>query len=175
MDNDLTKRQKMVASGSYFERKVASLIATNVECKILINIRFYSGSIHRGSECDLLVITPVKIYCIECKNYKGFISGERFAPVWSFVSSRKLGHVKNPYLYNQSHIRLIRGTFYKNGLNPLDIENVIVVPDSCKIHVADCGVVNLSTLVDRIVFECENLKPIYNVKVLEDYFNKVKF
>lgn len=168
-----TKRQKMVASGSYFERKVASMIIMSIDCKILINPKFYSHSLHRGTECDLLVISPSKIYCIECKNYNGFISGNKFDETWNFVSSGKLGHVQNPYLLNNKHIRLIRGTFYNKGLRPLEIENIIVVPDKCNIHVEDCNVVNLSELMKRLSYEFRNGKHLYNIDLLEKYFNDV--
>jgi len=174
MDLEPTKREKMVASGSYFERKVASTIATSIQCKILMNPEFYSNSLNRGTECDLIVISPVRIYCIECKNYKGFIAGDLYEPTWKFVSSGKLGHVQNPYLLNKRHIRLIRGTFYKRNLNPLYIENIIVVPNKCKIHVEGCNVLSLSELITKLVFEYEHYKPIYNVDTVEKYLNEVK-
>lgn len=174
MDFGPTKREKMVASGRYFEKKVASMITTSINCKILMNPEFYSNSLNRGTECDLIVISPVKIYCIECKNYNGFIAGNMFEETWSFVSSGKLGHVQNPYLLNERHIRLIRGTFYRRGLKPLDIENIIVVPNRCKIHVEGCNVLSLSELMTKIIFEYEHFKPLYNVDVVESYLNEVK-
>lgn len=169
-----TKRQKMVDSGSLFERQVASLLNTSLGCKIIFNPRFYSRELGRGMECDLLVLTPSKIYCVECKHYNGFVSGNKFDETWTFVSSGKLGHVQNPYLLNKRHIRLIRGTFHARSLVPLDITSYIVVPDKCNIHVEGCNVVHLSELLGIITFDNKYNKPMFNVDLLERYFNKVK-
>lgn len=174
MSSTPSKREKMVLSGSYFERKVASLISNSMDCVIYINSKFYSPSLNRGTECDLVVLTQFKLYCIECKHYNGFIAGERFSKEWKFVSSGKLGHIQNPYLLNKMHIRIIRGTFYKKGLKPLDIENIIVVPDKCKIHVEKCNVMHLSDLMIKLDFDRQCLKPIYNLNSLEAYFNGIR-
>lgn len=174
-DLNMTKRQKMVISGKFHERNVALEISNTIPCKIILNFEVYSRDLRRGTEVDIVVITPYKIYCIECKNYKGYIAGNKFDYYWTFASSGKRGRTQNPYLLNRKHIRLLRGCFYNKGLTPLLIENIIVVPDACKIHVEGCNVVNLSSLISLLDLDRRTSTPIYNVNGVYRFLESINY
>lgn len=169
-----SKRDKMVMSGVKFERTVASFINSSFDCSILLNRQFLSPRIHKSIECDLLVITSKKIYCVECKNYKGYIAGDMFEPYWRFASSGKRGNVQNPYLLNKKRIRAIRGGFYRRGLTPPSIESFIVVPDKCHINVELCvNVINIYSLLEIIRIDNSTLPVKFNVPNLERFLCKI--
>lgn len=165
----------MVGSGVRFERTVASFIESTIDCSILFNREFLSPRIHKYIECDLIVVTSKKIYCIECKNYKGYIAGDAYDYYWRFSSSGKRGKVQNPYLLNMKRIRAIRGEFYNKGLTPPDIESIIVVPDKCRIHVDDEDVIvmNLFSLLEVLRIDTDTLPIKFNVVNLEKFLYKV--
>lgn len=173
------KREKMVASGTLFERHVSTMIQATVKCRIFVNYEIFSKRLGRATECDLVVVTSNKIYCIECKNYNGYIVGSRFDEKWRFASSGRKGKVQNPFLLNRKHIRLIRGEFYKLGLRPLEIINVIVVPDNCTITGDRCtvndkgGLMNLSSLLTMIRMDCQG-QPFYSIQSISMFLSKLQ-
>lgn len=169
------KRQKMVFSGMFHEKKVATEICNVIDCKVFFNFEVYSRELHRGTEIDLLVVTPYKIYCIECKNYNGYIAGNKFDEYWTFTSSGRRGRTQNPFLLNRKHIRLLNGCFYKRNLKPLNVENFIVVPDICKIHVEGCNVVHLSSLISLLDLDRKTSQNVYNVNSVCEFLNLINY
>lgn len=140
----------MVASGDTFELVVGEYLKSVYDCEVIYNAEFHCPRIFRGTECDVICVTPQKIYCIECKNYSSAISGKSSDLEWVFYSRGKRSNVANPVLSNLRHIRAIRGLFRKNGLTPPQIENLVCVPDTCKIH-TDCEeVINIRSLISLV-------------------------
>ena len=165
----LTKRQKMVLSGDLFELIVASKIQSLFDYPILIKREFYDDRIHKSMECDLILVTPFKIYCIECKSYNGYVSGSKFETNWRFASSGRKSTVQNPYLLNKIRIRLIRGLFYNRDFNPPKVENLIVVPDYCNIHVGYDKIYNLTDFLNLIKIDSVTHKSIYKEHELSKF------
>lgn len=168
-DLSLTKREKMVYSGKKFELIVAFHLRSNYDYPILFNRQFFDVDSHRDRECDLLFVTPFKIYSVECKNYNGYIAGNLFDSKWRFASSGRKNKVSNPYLSNKRRIRLLRGKFYENNYNPPEIENVIVVPDNCNIHVPYKKIYNLTDFLNLVRLDSVTNKEIYKVDKISDF------
>lgn len=140
----------MVESGYRFEDEVRLQAKYSCSCETRNNYRFYLPRINRGTECDVIIITQSKIYCVECKNFNGYISGYELDLEWRFASSGNKGKVSNPVLANNKHIRAIKGLFRKCGLTPPEIVSVVCVPNECVIH-TDCEeVINLNQLVYKL-------------------------
>lgn len=168
-DLSLTKREKMVYSGKKFEIIVASNLSSIFNYPILLNRQFLDRRIGKGMECDLILVTPFKIYCIECKNYNGYIAGNLFDEKWRFASSGRKGKVQNPYLLNKRRIRVIRGKFYESNYNPPRIENVIVVPDNCNIHCDYKNVYNLTDFLNLVRIDSVTNKEVYRSEQLSEF------
>lgn len=170
-----SKREKMVSSGKGFELVVASSIKSVFDYPILLNREFFDYRIGRGMECDLILVTPFKIYCIECKNYNGYIAGDRFDVDWRFASSGRKGKVQNPYLLNKRRIRLIRGLFYNKGYNPPTIENFIIVPDNCQIHSNYKNVLHKRDFLNLLRLDSVTHKYVYKEDQISEFiFNLSK-
>lgn len=171
-----TRREKMVMSGDMFE----VIVADNVEiaCRDVIirhNYEFYSPRLNRGTECDVIAITKNSIYCIECKHYTTFISGERFDYEWRFASSGKKSTVINPVLSNMKHIRTMQGLLRQAGYGDVEIKSLICVPDSCKIYTECKEVVNLSYLLGIVKNDFNKSKGFTNQKEMMTAIDKVKY
>lgn len=169
LDMVLTKREKMLLSGDKFEFVVATKLLSIFDYPILIKRQFYDARIYRSMECDLIFITPFKIYCIECKHYKGYIAGNKFDKDWILASSGRKNTFQNPYLLNKRRIRVMRGFFYKNNYNPPSIENIIVVPDSCAIHSDYKKVFNVTDFINLVTMDSVTNKSIYKERQLAEF------
>ena len=174
-NHELTKREKIVLSGKKHERYVALEIANLIPCRFILNYTVFSRELNRGTEIDIVVVTHSKIYCVECKNYNGYIAGNKFDEYWTFASSGKRGRTQNPYLLNRKHIRLLRGCFYNKGLKPLTVENVIVVPDRCKIHVENCNVMNVSSLLSLLTLEYRTSPKVYAIDKVYNFIQRFNY
>lgn len=170
----LSKRKQMVLSGNTFEIFVAEYLETKVSCDIKSNYLFYSPRIGRGTECDVLLITDTKIYCIECKNYNRLIDGKWYEPEWYFVSSGKRNYVSNPVLANDRHIRTIKGLLNAEGISDIEIENIVCVPDNCEIRSKCQEVYTLSRLAQKIVMDSYLHKKI-NRKQISETIDKIRY
>lgn len=158
-----TKRTKMVVSGDTFELIVGEYLKSIYDCEIIYNAEFFCPRIFKGTECDVICITPQKIYCIECKNYSSAICGTDYSLEWVFYSRGKRNSVANPVLGNMRHVRAIRGLFRKNGLVPPSIENIVCVPDTCKIHTTCKEVITIGALISKVHLDSfDSVK--YNLK-----------
>ena len=152
----MDKRHKMVLSGDSFESLVGNTLAEELDCIVKYNLRFFSPRINKGLECDVIVITPFKIYVIECKNYSTSISGKSLSTYWSFISSHKRGFVQNPILLNDRRVRTLKGQLRNKGLDDVEIVSLVCVPASCRIINDNNGVVvNYSVIPHKIKQICE--------------------
>lgn len=169
----MSKREKMVMSGMTFEVEVGRAIKDFTESKVKFNFVVNSPrkSVTSGLECDVLVITPAKAYSVECKNYNYLIRGERLAPYWNFVSSGKKGTVVNPILANDNRIRTMRGLLRITQLECYPIENVICVPNNCRIETKCPQVMHLAELINLI--KNENNR-IYDIDKMSSDFDLIK-
>lgn len=167
-------RDKMIMSGETFEILVGETVSRVTKSVIKYNYRFYSPRIKRGTECDILLITPAKIYCIECKNYTRRIKGTAKAVKWNFISKGNLAETDNPVLNNMRHIRTIKGLLYSCGNADIEIENIVCVPNRCEI-VTDCKeVMTLTELVVKITTDAY-FNDKYNVEQLSSMIDFIRY
>ena len=162
----------MVYSGKRFEITIANLLRSDFDYPILLNRQFLDCRTNKSRECDLIFITPFKIYCVECKNYNGYVAGGSFDENWRFASSGRKGNVQNPYVLNKKRIRLIRSKFYSNNSYPPQIENIIVFPDKCRIHVNNKSVYNLTDFINLVKLHSVSMKDCYKVDSICSFLEK---
>lgn len=162
----MDRSDRMRISGAELEIDVSSLVQSHFRdtCKIINNLEFYNNRVGRNIECDVLVITNKCIYCIECKNYNGYIKGEELDLKWSFASSGNLSIVNNPVLNNNKHIRTIKGLMYSKGLGEINMKSFVVVPNRCNIHTECEEVIHLGDLIDRIDKNERKYKDTLNIE-----------
>lgn len=159
----MSLRECLIKSGSRFECIVSSTIHSIFLGELYLNVKFFSPSINRGTECDIIFVTNHAVYCIECKNYRKFISGSYLDLKWSFSSDgRNFKDTINGFIENDKHVRILNGLLRKEGIKDVPIFNLICVPDTCTIK-SDC--LNVKKLSDLII----------EMKYLEEINKKIDF
>lgn len=170
----MSRRLEMVKSGESFEEMVATCSISKIKCVVKTNYRFYSPRIYRGTECDVIVITESKIYCVECKNFSGFIMGDSLDIEWVFASSGRMGRVSNPVMSNNKHLRSIRGLIRKVNKELIDIENIVCVPDNCRIKSTCKEVMNLSSFM-KLLERDSKLNRVNDLAKMSKLFDELKY
>ena len=99
--------------GNAFEKSIAKKLngksITGIYGKVLRNV-YLPKNEDETSEIDVLFITTIGLFVIECKNYKGWIFGKANSNKWTVTlpsgknKSRKY-HFYNPIKQNNSHIK----------------------------------------------------------------------
>ncbi|MNN03206.1 Nuclease-related domain protein [compost metagenome] len=165
---------RMVLAGNSFEITVGRIIKPKCKSIQLYNYEFTSPLTDRALESDLLLITKSKIYCIECKHFTTAIYGNTYDQKWKFISKGNKGLVTNPLINNYKHVRVIKGLLYSKYNELYDIENIVCVPDGCVIHTDNKEVMNLSTLVNKIVNDNKYKEKKYDLEEIKERIDSVK-
>lgn len=174
--NKHSKRSKMILSGEAFELLVGEKLEMLLpDSKVRYNYTFYKPSIGRGTECDVILVNPYGIYCVECKNYSTSISGNSLDPEWRFISRGSKSRVVNPFISNYKHIRAMQASFRRVGFGYIPIHNYVCVPDSCRIYSDRKEVVNYSSLMSRIRKDSLHRVVIKDVNKFVSLIDRIKY
>lgn len=139
--------------GTEFEVELSTRLRNIPNVKVLANIELYSHSINDNTEIDRLIITPHRIYCAEAKSFNTELSGYFVDRDWYGYSGRYERKIFNPILQNIQHIRTLRNAFRRKGYAPPLIENVVVIPDYCRVN-SDCdNIYEISAFVDKLIYD----------------------
>lgn len=141
---------KGIFSGYSFEDEVAEKLRWIGNGVLLKNVFLYSYNLRRYTEIDMIYVTPYKLYCIECKSFRTSITGDMGDVVWTGKSGRYITRVYNPYFQNLEHIRCIKRSLREFDCYTNNIENIIVVRDSCKISSNYSNVFPLKRFVSKV-------------------------
>lgn len=150
--------------GKYGEYMVYKVLSKVKGCKrIVMNPYVPSGS-EWTTEIDLVMIHETGLFCVESKNYRGWIFGNEQSKYWT-QTFKNGGKYKfyNPILQNAGHIRALRK--YLRGIYEDRIDSVIVFGNKCelkKIKLVSKDVV----LLQRMNLKKQLNKDIYNRKIV---------
>lgn len=163
----------MIKSSIKLEHFVSTFFNSHEEYKVFLDYKLFNYMLSRNNQCDVIGITPNKVYCVECKNFSTTISGSTHDKFWSFYSSGKKGKVVNPYLKNSDRVRLMRCYFYRYRKVPVEMESVIVVPDHCRIVNNTGNIYNFSDF--KIKVKNDNMQsPTLNVDGVFKFLDSIK-
>lgn len=114
--------------GKKWEERLTKIIKYEIgeSCRILNNLYIprYNGY---TTEIDILLIDDTGLYCIECKNYQGWIFGKKTEKYWmqTFPNGERY-RFYNPYLQNKSHVK-----YLQNIITNAPIYNIVVFSNKC--------------------------------------------
>ena len=152
--------------GRVFEKEIVNTLKImkngNVYGRVLRNI-YLPKNEDETSEIDVLYITTVGLFVIECKNYKGWIFGKETDFQWKYTLPAGRGGSKkyyfpNPLRQNQGHIKPLQ-TFLNKHFPDRSINAYPVVVFSHK-----------ATLKDVPQY---SVQPVVQVKGLTDYIRTI--
>lgn len=150
--NEMANMRNLLVSGETFEFRLMSLIRSAFpEAIILHDLHVNSSYLGKETQIDVVAVTECGVFVIEAKNWKHWIKGNYDDHQWSgLTNERKTITVFNPYHQNFIHVRTLRNAIRRNGTEPKQFYNIVVLPDGTNIY-SDCKeVINLSALTSTM-------------------------
>lgn len=116
--------------GKAWEEELSKIIIQEIgeNCRILNNLYIpkENGS---TTEIDIVIIDHTGLYCIECKDYSGWIFGKKTDTYWTTTYRNGEKHkLYNPYFQNENHIKYLKTIIPNKKIN-----NIVVFSDNCKL------------------------------------------
>jgi hypothetical protein len=130
---------KGLLKGTSFEMELGKYIKGD-SFRLFSNVSIYSYKLRKYTEIDNLVITPWRLYSVESKSFSSYLKGEIGDYQWLGITGRTTTPVYNPVMQNFEHIRSLNSSYFRKYNEFLDVENYVVIPDTCK------GISNYSKL-----------------------------
>jgi hypothetical protein len=140
----------LAVKGALFEIEVSSRLKSLPKCVVIPNFKMYSFYLKKVTEIDRLLVTPWAAYAIEAKSFTAVLDGNISDQFWYGRSHATPSKIFSPVLQNFEHIRSLNANFRWHSLPFLKFENVIVVPDSCRIKSNYKNAFNLSRFLDQV-------------------------
>lgn len=146
-----------IVKGTTFEVELAINLHSLDDVRVIPNLGVFSPYLGRDTEIDLLVLSPWGIYCLEAKSFNTGLMGSLEDDFWAGVTGRKVTRIYNPVMQNFEHIRCLKRRVKEVTGKFIDVDNYVVVPDSCKISTdVRHMVLNLTELMDKLVSDSFN-------------------
>ena len=115
-------------------------------------------------QIDHIVVSSYGIFCIETKQYNGYITGDKYDKYWVRHAGRKKYNYTNPIRQNYGHVKSLSELL---SINENKIFNVVCIPSKAKLKINHDGeLVRNSNIVDKILS--------YKETIIEDVNDIVK-
>lgn len=136
---------------------VGEVITANTlrnECKLDIIRTIYLPSRGHLTEIDMIGISPLGVFVIENKNYKGTIEGTMQDRYWKVRYNQfNFERLYNPVLQNELHRQVVRGLLESLGYLDVPVYNVVIFNDKGHLKLRD---------VEKNVFSLSSFIEVYN-------------
>lgn len=134
--------------------------------RIINNVLIYTkGYTH---QIDHVVISQYGIFCIETKQYNGYITGSKYDKKWIRYAGKNKYYYENPIRQNYGHVKALSELL---NIEEARIYNIVCIPSNAKLKIDHDGeLVRNYTIVDRILLYKEVV--INNVEELVNIINK---
>ncbi len=147
--------------GEHWTKKLLKTLPTDkylVINDVLINI---NNNYH---QIDHIVVSQYGIFCIESKQYNGYIKGAKYDKYWiRYIGNKKVYYI-NPIKQNYGHVEALKKLL---NLDNSKVINIVCIPSNAKLNIEDDGeVVRYNTLINKITGYKESI--IHNYKELAD-------
>lgn len=162
--------------GKQFEaevfNKLKKLYSKNT--KFMVNVLIPRvGSINEFAEIDLLLFHESGIYCLELKNYSGYVYGDMNSKKWNVgyknvnkktkTTSRKVFEFQNPIFQNNKHIEDLKKIFNH------DYQNFVIFSTNTKI---DSNIDNVMYL-DKFIKKIDSITRRYSSLELKEPYDAI--
>ena len=133
----------------------------------VINNVFISinGNTH---QIDHVIISQYGIFCIETKQWNGFIVGNKWDKKWTRIVGKNRYPCENPIRQNYGHVMSLCELL---NIDESKIFNIVCIPSTAKLRIKHDGeLVRYDTIVDKILSYKDII--IDNVDEIVDTINK---
>lgn len=150
------KESIQVIKGEEFEELVATQVQSIFpDGKILRNIIIPNGRIGGSTEIDILLLTTRGFFCIECKNYNGYISKpknekNKNGKTWQISYGKNYKKdFYSPVEQNARHIQCLKS---KNMFPKQYFQSLVLFSDNTKFAKDIASIVNVMHLDETLTF-----------------------
>ena len=156
--------------GEHWTKKLLKTLPTDkylVINDVLINI---NNNYH---QIDHIVVSQYGIFCIESKQYNGYIKGAKYDKYWiRYIGNKKVYYI-NPIKQNYGHVEALKKLL---NLDNSKVINIVCIPSNAKLNIEDDGeVVRYNTLINK-THTIKTIKPITvpdnNISSINNLSNK---
>lgn len=134
--------------------EVLTASALRSECKLSIIRNLYLPSRGHLAEIDMIGISPLGVFVIENKNYRGLITGSFEDYYWNVkYDETNFERLYNPVKQNEVHRRVVKDLLESLGYFDIPVYNSVIFNDK--------GILNLKN-VKKNVFSLTSFIQIYN-------------
>ena len=129
---------------------------------ILIKTNGYTHQI------DHVIVSQYGIFCIETKQYNGYIIGSKWDKNWTRIVGKNRYPYENPIRQNYGHVKTLCELL---NMDESKIYNIVCIPSGAKLRIKHDGeLVRYDTIVDKILSYKDIV--IDNVDEIVDIINK---
>lgn len=119
-------------------------------------------------QIDHVIVSPYGIFCIETKQYNGFIIGSKWDKKWTRIVGKNKYPYENPIRQNYGHVKSLCELL---NMDESKIYNIVCIPSTAKLRIKHDGeLVRYDTIVDKILSYKDII--IDNVDEIVDTINK---
>ena len=114
---------------------------------VLNNVNITANGYH--NQIDHVVVSKYGIFCIETKQYNGYITGSKWDKNWVRHYGNKKSYCINPIRQNYGHVK---GLCTILNLTEKEVFNIVCIPSNAKLNIQDDGeVTRYDTLNKKIL------------------------
>ena len=114
---------------------------------IVLNDLFIRSSINTH-QIDHVVVSKYGVFCIETKQYNGFIVGSKYDKYWTRYIGKKKIYYENPIRQNYGHVKALEDVLQ---IDENKIFNIVCIPSGAKLRIDHDGeLVRYGNIVKRI-------------------------
>ena len=129
---------------------------------ILIKTNGYTHQI------DHVIVSQYGIFCIETKQYNGFIIGSKWDKNWKQYFGKNWNYCENPIRQNYGHVKTLCELL---NMDESKIYNIVCIPSGAKLRIKHDGeLARYDTIVNKILLYKDIV--IDNVDEIVDIINK---
>lgn len=131
--------------GEYWTKKALKKLPKD-KYKILNNLLIFVNN--KSHQIDHVVVSSYGIFCIETKQYNGYIVGDKYDKYWIRKAGKKRYYYTNPIRQNYGHCKALSELLH---IEESKIINIVCISSNAKLNIKHDGeVVNYYTTVNKI-------------------------
>lgn len=111
---------------------------------VLNNVNITANGYH--NQIDHVVVSKYGIFCIETKQYNGYITGSKWDKNWVRHYGNRKSYCINPIRQNYGHVK---GLCTILNLTENEVFNIVCIPSNAKLNIQDDGEVTRYDTLNR--------------------------
>lgn len=148
--------------GEYWVKKELAKLPKD-KYKVLNDVFIMTNGFYH--QIDHVVVSKYGIFCIETKQYNGFIYGDKYDKKWIMRAGKKEFHYNNPIRQNYGHVIALSELL---NIDKSAIYNIVCIPSTAKLNINHDGELTRNYNILKKIYSYKN-----EVIVSVDYLTEI--